>query len=86
MAFRRSHPRQKRTCEEYKVELEEKNYYLHSELQTEVDSNCQNKRQINQLKRDYSQYEDFRDGTWMTKRTETGRTDEAERTELERTN
>ena len=37
MAFRRPHPRQRRTCEEYKAELEEENYHLRSELQTEVD-------------------------------------------------
>ena len=53
MAFQRPHPRQRRICEEYKVELEEKNYYLHSELQTEVDSNRQNERQIDQLEQDY---------------------------------
>ncbi|GBB96932.1 hypothetical protein RclHR1_28790003 [Rhizophagus clarus] len=29
MAFRRPHPRQRRTCEEYKAELEEENYHLH---------------------------------------------------------
>ncbi|RIA98023.1 hypothetical protein C1645_813413 [Glomus cerebriforme] len=55
MAFQRPHPRQRRTCEEYKAELEEENYHLRSELQTEVDSNCQNERRINQLERDYSQ-------------------------------
>ena len=54
MAFRRSHPRQRRTCEEHKAELEEENYHLHSELQTEVDINRQNERRINQLERDYS--------------------------------
>src|SRR6266496_5399336 len=53
MAFRRPHPRQRRTCEEYKAELEEENYHLRSELQTEVDSNRQNKRRIDQLERDY---------------------------------
>ncbi|GBB92538.1 hypothetical protein RclHR1_02020020 [Rhizophagus clarus] len=54
MSFYRPHPRQKRTCEEHKAELEEENYHLRSELQTEVDINCQNKRQINQLEKDYS--------------------------------
>ena len=54
MAFRRPHPRQKRTCEEYKAELEEENYHLRSELQTEVDTNRQNERRINQLEQDYS--------------------------------
>ncbi len=39
MAFRRSYLRQRRTCEEYKAKLKEKNYHLHSELQIEVDSN-----------------------------------------------
>ena len=53
MAFRRPYPRQKRTCEEYKAELEEENYHLHSELQTEVDSNRQNEKQIRDLERDY---------------------------------
>ena len=57
MAFRRPYPRQRRTCEEYKAELEEENYHLHSELQTEVDTNRQNERWINQLERDYSQCE-----------------------------
>ena len=57
MAFRRPHPRQRRTCEEYKAELEEENYHLRSELQTEVDTNRQNERRINQLERDYSQCE-----------------------------
>ena len=54
MLFRRPHPRQRRTCEEYKVELEEENYYLHNELQIEVDTNCQNEKRINQLERDYA--------------------------------
>ena len=53
MAFRRPHSRQRRTCEEYKAELEEENYHLRSELQTEVDINRQNERRINQLERDY---------------------------------
>src|SRR2546429_8089096 len=57
MSFRRPHPRQRRTCEEYKAELEEENYHLRSELQTEVDSNRQNERRINQLERDYSRCE-----------------------------
>jgi len=57
MAFRRPHPRQRRTCEEYKAELEEENYHLHSELQTEVDLNRQNESRINQLERDYSRCE-----------------------------
>jgi len=57
MAFWRPHPRQRRTCEEYKAELKEENYHFRSELQTEVDTNHQNERRINQLERDYSQYE-----------------------------
>jgi hypothetical protein len=57
MAFRRPHPRQRRTCEEYKAELEEENYHLHSELQTEVDTNRQNERRINQLEQDYARCE-----------------------------
>ncbi|CAI2193109.1 10513_t:CDS:1, partial [Funneliformis geosporum] len=57
MAFRRSYLKQIRTCKEYKAELEKENYHLHSELQTEVDSNHQNERRFNQLKRDYSQCE-----------------------------
>ncbi len=52
MAFWRPHPRQRRTCEEHKAELEEENYHLRSELQTEVDSNCQNEKQIRELKRE----------------------------------
>ena len=57
MSFHRPHPKQKRTCEEYKAELEEENYYLHNDLQTEVNLNRQNERQINQLECDYAQYE-----------------------------
>ena len=49
MSFRRPHPRQRRTCEEHKAELEEENYHFCSELQTEVNINHQNERQINQL-------------------------------------
>ncbi len=57
MSFHRPHPRQRRTCEEHKAELEEENYHLRSELQTEVDINRQNERRINQLERDYSRCE-----------------------------
>ncbi|GES85298.1 hypothetical protein GLOIN_2v1778046 [Rhizophagus clarus] len=57
MAFQRPHPRQRRTYEEYKAELEEENYHLRSELQTEVDFNHQNESRINQLERDYSRCE-----------------------------
>jgi chromosome segregation ATPase len=57
MAFQRPHPRQRRTCEEYKAELEEENNHLRSELQSEVDINRQNERRINQLERDYSRCE-----------------------------
>ncbi len=53
MTFQKSHLRQKRTCEEYKAELEEENYHLCSELQIEVDSNRQNERRIDQLERGY---------------------------------
>jgi septal ring factor EnvC (AmiA/AmiB activator) len=49
MAFRKPYPRQRRTCEEYKAELEEENYHLSSELQAEVDSNRQNEKQIREL-------------------------------------
>ncbi|EXX67388.1 hypothetical protein GLOIN_2v1778046 [Rhizophagus irregularis DAOM 181602=DAOM 197198] len=49
MAFRRLHSRQRRTCEKYKAELKEENYHLRSELQAEVDSNCQNEKQIREL-------------------------------------
>src|SRR2546430_14878772 len=52
MSFRRPHPRQRRTCEERKAELEEENYYLRSELQTEVDTNRQNEKQIRELERE----------------------------------
>src|SRR5687768_4182730 len=54
MAFRRPHPRQRRTCEEYKAELEKENYHLRNDLQTEVDLNRQNESRINQLERNYS--------------------------------
>src|SRR5947207_10049130 len=50
MAFRRPHPKQRRTCEEYKAELKD---HLRNELQTEVNTNRQNERRINQLERDY---------------------------------
>src|SRR3954447_17543198 len=53
MSFHRSHLRQRRTCEEYKAELEEENYYLRSELQIEVNTNHCNEKQIRDLKRDY---------------------------------
>src|SRR5437870_12557519 len=53
MSFRRPHPRQRRTCEERKAELEEENYHLRSELQTEVDTNRQNEKQIRDLEGDY---------------------------------
>ena len=53
----RSHPRQRRTCEEHKAELEEENYYLRSELQTEVDTNRQNEKQIRELERECVCYE-----------------------------
>ncbi|GES76978.1 hypothetical protein GLOIN_2v1886689 [Rhizophagus clarus] len=53
MAFRRPHPRRIRTCEEHKAELEEENYHLRSELQTEVDTNRRNEKQIRDLDRDY---------------------------------
>src|SRR4051794_2611198 len=57
MAFRRPHPRQRRTCEEHKAELKEENYHLRSELQTEIGTNRQNERQINQLERNYARCE-----------------------------
>ncbi|CAI2191571.1 222_t:CDS:2, partial [Funneliformis geosporum] len=38
-------------------ELEEENYHLRSELQTEVDINRQNERRINQLEQDYARCE-----------------------------
>jgi DNA repair exonuclease SbcCD ATPase subunit len=57
MAFRRPHPRQRRTCEEHKAELEDENYHLRSELQTEVDSNRQNERRIRELEQEYSRCE-----------------------------
>jgi len=50
MAFQRPHLRQRRSCEEHKAELEEENYHLRNDLQTEVNTNRQNERQINQLK------------------------------------
>src|SRR2546421_5589040 len=54
MAFWRLHPRQRRTCEEHKAELEEENFHLRSELQTEVDSNRQNEKRIRELEREYT--------------------------------
>ncbi|RIA85914.1 hypothetical protein C1645_830101 [Glomus cerebriforme] len=46
MSFRRPHLRQRRICEEHKAKLKKKSYHLHSELQTEVDTNRQNERKI----------------------------------------
>ncbi|PKK56981.1 hypothetical protein RhiirC2_798903, partial [Rhizophagus irregularis] len=56
MAFWRPHPRQRRTCEEYKAELEEENYHLSSELQAEVDKRLENtlKEEIAELKSEIS--------------------------------
>src|SRR6266496_3041435 len=54
MSFRRPHPKQRRTCEEHKAELEEENFHLRSELQTEVDSNRQNEKRIRELEREYT--------------------------------
>jgi len=47
MSFCKSYLRQRRTCEEHKAELKEENYYLHNDLQTEVDTNRQNEKRIN---------------------------------------
>ncbi|PKC50316.1 hypothetical protein RhiirA1_486738 [Rhizophagus irregularis] len=44
MSFCRSHPRQRRTYEEHKVELEEDNYHLYSELQIEQEIQDLNKK------------------------------------------
>src|SRR5205814_10172569 len=52
MSFRRPHLRQRRTCEEHKAELKEENYHLRNELQTEVDINRQNEKQIRELERE----------------------------------
>jgi hypothetical protein len=57
MAFPRPHPRQRRTPEEYKAKLEKDNYHLQDALQSEVEINRQNEKQINQLERDYAWYE-----------------------------
>ena len=56
MAFQRPHPKQRRTCEEYKAELKEKNYHLRNKLQLKVDINCQNEKQIRDLECDYDHY------------------------------
>ena len=53
MTFRRPHPGQRRTCEELKADLEEENYHLRSELETEVDTNRRNEKYIRDLERDY---------------------------------
>ncbi|GBB91220.1 hypothetical protein RclHR1_01840017 [Rhizophagus clarus] len=57
MAFRRPYPRQRRICEEHKAELEEENFHLRIELQTEVDSNRQNEKRIRELEREYTRCE-----------------------------
>ena len=57
MAFQRPHPRQRRTLEDYKAELEEDNSCLREALQSEVDFNHQNEKRVNQLERDYTRCE-----------------------------
>ena len=57
MSFHRPYSRQRRTCEEHKAELEDENYHLPSELQTEVDIHRQHERRINHLDRHYSRCE-----------------------------
>ena len=57
MPFPRPHPRQRRTPEEYKAELEKDNSCLRDALQSEVEINRQNEKQINQLERDYTRCE-----------------------------
>ncbi|GES99474.1 hypothetical protein GLOIN_2v1778046 [Rhizophagus clarus] len=57
MTFYRYHPRQRRTCEEYKIELEENNCHLRNELQLEIGSNRQYARRIRELKCEYSRCE-----------------------------
>ncbi len=57
MIFHRPHLRQKRTCEEYKAELEKDNYHLQDALQIEVENNHLNEKRFNQLERKYSQCE-----------------------------
>ncbi|GET63112.1 hypothetical protein GLOIN_2v1778046 [Rhizophagus irregularis DAOM 181602=DAOM 197198] len=56
MSFHRSHPRQRRTCEEHKAELEEENYHLYSELQIEEIKLLENasKEEIVELKSEIS--------------------------------
>ncbi|GES87343.1 hypothetical protein GLOIN_2v1778046 [Rhizophagus clarus] len=56
MSFYRPHPRQKRTCEEHKAELEEENYHLRSELQTEEIERLENvsEEEISELKSEIS--------------------------------
>ncbi|CAI2186344.1 18006_t:CDS:2 [Funneliformis geosporum] len=39
-------PRQRRACKEYKAKLEEENYHLRSELQIKINTNCQNKKRL----------------------------------------
>ncbi len=57
MTFYKPYPRQRRTYEEYKAELEEDNYHLRDALQTEVENNHLNKKQFNQLECEYSRCE-----------------------------
>ena len=57
MAFRRPHPRQRRTCEEHKAELEDDNYHLRKALQSEIDSNNQHTGRIRELEREYDRCE-----------------------------
>ena len=54
MTFRRPHPRQRRTCEEHKAELEEDNNQLRNALEEEVKTNRWNEKWIRKLKREFS--------------------------------
>ncbi|GBC04947.1 hypothetical protein RclHR1_05970004 [Rhizophagus clarus] len=47
----------RRTCEEFKAELEEDNLYLQNILEEEVETHRQNEKRIRELEREYSQCE-----------------------------
>ena len=57
MLSSRPHPRQRRTPEEYKAELEDDNNNLRDALKSEVEINHQNEKRIRELEREYTRCE-----------------------------
>ncbi|CAG8650461.1 20554_t:CDS:2 [Cetraspora pellucida] len=55
LASMKPHPRQRRTPEEYKAELEDDNINLRDALKSEIEINHQNEKRIKELEREYTQ-------------------------------